>query len=210
MKFFICLFITFIIGCTQTRNGNGTHNEIQVGGRCEDCEIMLVDRPSTIPWKTTITPANEPGETLVIHGKIFKQDGISPAPGVVMYLYQTNDDGYYSPGASQNPASKKHGRIRGWVKTNSSGEYAFETIKPGVYPDRSVPAHIHPTIKEDGKSFYYIDDYVFEGEFKVDDAYKSKQERRGGSGIIRITKDSGGVWRGSRNLTLGLNIPDYK
>lgn len=197
-----------ILSCKANHNGSGNGNETQVGGRCEDCEIMLVDMPENSSWQGTIFPTGEPGERLVINGKIYKKDGFTPAPGIILYLYQTNAAGYYAPAPNQNPASRRHGRIRGWVKSNAAGEYKFTTIKPGVYPDRSVPAHIHPIIKE-GKSLYYIDDYVFAGEFKVDADYRTRQELRCGSGIIEITKDSSGTWRGSRNLILGLNIPDY-
>lgn len=180
----------------------------QIGGRCEDCEIFYVDIPSSINWQTDIAGV-EPGDKLEIAGTILKFDGITPAADIIMYLYQTNMNGYYTPTLHQNPNSTKHGRIRGWVKTNSFGKYNFITVKPGIYPDSTVPAHIHPIIKEAGKSVYYIDDYVFNGEYKVDNSYKSREERRCGSGIINLTRDSTGTWRGTRNLILGLNIPNY-
>jgi hypothetical protein len=39
---------------------------------------------------------------------------------------------------------------------------------------------------------------------------RAKEERRGGSGIIKLTKNQNGVWIGRRDIVLGHNIPNYK
>ena len=56
---------------------------------------------------------------------------------------------------------ERHGYIRGWVKTNERGEYKFYTLRPGAYPGRNNPEHIHITVKEPGMNEYFIDDYHF-------------------------------------------------
>jgi protocatechuate 3,4-dioxygenase, beta subunit len=179
-----------------------------VGGRCEGCELYDVEMPKNLHWQTTINPADEKGEILTIEGYIYQQDGKTPAANVVVYLYHTNNAGYYAPSTTQQGA-RRHGHLRGWIKSRADGYYIFSTIKPAPYPNAAIPAHIHPTIKETGKTSYYIDDYVFENEAFVTADYVKNQELRCGSGIIQLTKDSNGVWHGKRNLILGLNIPNY-
>ena len=82
-----------------------------------------------------IVNPDEPGEKLEISGVIYKSDGKTPAPNVILYVYQTAKSGLYEPGPNQTGGVRRHGRIRGWVKTNQKGEYKFLTIRPGNYPE---------------------------------------------------------------------------
>lgn len=200
---------SFLFRCNNISSSVSGHQEKQVGVPCDGCEIFYVDMPKQLSPIVQINPPGEPGEPLEMSGVIYHADQKTPAKDIILYVYHTNQKGYYEPSTDQNPESKRHGHLRGWMKTNADGAYKFKTIKPGVYPQRSPPAHIHPIIKEPGKSIYYIDEYVFKGEYKVDDAYKANEEKRGGSGIIELKKNSSGVWIGKRDLVLGLNIPQY-
>ena len=179
-----------------------------VGGGCEGCDLMFVEMPSTINSEANIVSTTEPGEKLEISGTIFKPDGKTPAANVILYVYQTAKSGLYEPGTNQTGGVRRHGRIRDWVKTNQKGEYKFSTIRPGNYPNGTIPAHIHPTIKEPDKNEYHIDDYVFADDKYVDSDYRSSQQMRGGSGILTLTKVNGG-WVGKRDIVLGLHIPNY-
>jgi protocatechuate 3,4-dioxygenase, beta subunit len=179
-----------------------------VGGGCEGCDLMFVEIPSTIKSDVTVTDAAEPGEKLEISGVIYKSDGKTPAPNVILYVYQTAKSGLYEPGPNQTGGVRRHGRIRGWVKSNQKGEYKFLTIRPGSYPNSDIPAHIHPTIKEPDKNEYHIDDFVFDDDKFVDDDYRSRQQLRGGSGILHVKKENG-KWIGQHDIILGRNIPNY-
>lgn len=155
------------------------------------------------------------GIKIMVTGTIFKRDGRTPAPGVLLYYYHTNTGGRYlhkeSEARSLPPNSKgqTHGYIRGWVKTDSSGRYTIYTVRPGVYPAGDEPAHIHLTIKDPhAKMDYYIDDLVFDDDKLLTTAKKNRMENRGGRGILRmIEKD--GLQTGEHNIILGLNIPGY-
>ncbi len=92
--------------------------------------------------------------------------------------------------------------MRGWAVTDAQGRYRFRTIQPAPYPDLTMPAHIHLMIGEPGRRPYYIDDIVFGGEFKVDDAYRRRQEFRGGSGTVKLAKDARGRWLAKRGIVL--------
>ncbi len=204
----ICLFTMFLAsscdGQTQEQK-----QERQVGGRCEGCEVALTGMPSTVSWDGRIASSAEPGTPLVMEGIIYKKDGKTPADGVVLYLYHTNNAGVYQPAAGQTGMVARHGKLRGWLKTGKDGRYRFTTIRPARYPNTTFAAHIHPTIKEPGIQAYYIDEYVFDDDPYVKGDYDKKQDLRGGSGVVKLTKDANGVWRGRRDIILGLNVPGY-
>lgn len=169
---------------------------------CEGCEGLAERDPATLANRAQMSPPGEPGETLVVTGVVRSAGDGRPASGVVIYAYQTDAAGLYSRGTSESQWSRRHGLLRGWVKTGSDGRYTFRTIKPGPYPDASLPAHIHFTIGEPGKRAYYIDDVVFSGEFGVSPDYVARQELRGGSGIVRLRRDAQGVLIADRDIRL--------
>ena len=180
-----------------------------VGGACDGCEGIYEGMPQQLSWQTALASASEPGERMEISGVIYQVDGKTPAPNVILYVYHTDAKGYYSPAPGATNLTRKHGHLRGWVKTNASGEYKFTSIKPAPYPTRDNPAHIHPLVKEPDKNEYYIDEYVFDDDPLLTQAHRSRLENRGGSGIIHVAKNGDGVWIGKRNIILGLNIPNY-
>src|SRR5262249_6915652 len=53
--------------------------------------------PADTTWTATIVPAGEPGDPLVVSGRVFALDGTRTVAGVVVYAYNTDKDGYYSP-----------------------------------------------------------------------------------------------------------------
>jgi protocatechuate 3,4-dioxygenase beta subunit len=199
---------------TQYSSCRGQHQQGTstgiVGGGCDGCEGIYEGMPQQLSWQTAIASASEPGERMEISGIIYQLDGKTAAPDVILYVYHTDAQGYYSPAANATNLARRHGHLRGWLKTNASGQYRFTTIKPAPYPGMDNPAHIHPIVKEADKNEYYIDAYVFDDDPLLTREKRSKLENRGGSGIIRLVKSEEGVWLGKRNIILGLNIPNYR
>ena len=60
------------------------------------------------------------------------------------------------------------------------------------------------------KDEYYIDETRFDDDPLLTKGERAKKEKRGGSGIIKLTKNQNGVWIGRRDIVIGLNIPNYK
>ena len=190
------------VSACSSRAASGCAGADQGGGRapappranlyqCEGCEGVL-ERPSaTLPPHARMTPDGEPGEPMRIEGVVYQVDGTTPAANVVVYAYQTDSRGLYSRGTPETEWSRRHGLLRGWVKTGADGRYGFDTIKPGPYPNSTMPAHVHLTVLEPGRTAYYIDDIVFDGEFGVTEAYRARMEYRGGNGIVRLARDGG-------------------
>lgn len=169
---------------------------------CEGCEAVHERAPSSLSWQARIASENEPGEPMVVRGRVFEPDGVTPASGVIIYAHQTNAEGAYAGGTPESEWSRRHGRLRGWVKTGADGRYEFITIKPAPYPTHTEPAHVHLTILEPGRKPYYIDDVVFAGEYRVDDEYRRSRENRGGSGIVALTRAPDGTWIARRDIVL--------
>lgn len=178
-------------------------------GPCEACELMFTGMPERLSWSTQIADAAEPGEALTISGTIYKPDGKTPAAGIILYVYHTDERGYYSPAKGQ-PSSHRHGHLRGWMKTDAQGRYRFTTIRPGAYPSRRAAQHIHPILLEPSGRYYYIDEYLFDDDPLLTADERSRQEKRGESGIIHLIKNQQGVWEGTRDITLGSNVPGYR
>jgi protocatechuate 3,4-dioxygenase beta subunit len=166
----------------------------------EECDWCgAADAPRNLSWSTVIAGPDEPGEPLIITGVVYQPDGRTPAKDILIYVYHTNAKGYYRTAPDQH----RHGKLRGWMRTNAEGRYEFRTIKPGAYPSRTDPAHIHITLSGDGYSEYWIDSFWFEGDPLITEERQAKLSGRGGySPIISLEKDRDGVWRGVRNIKL--------
>ena len=172
---------------------------------CEGCEAV-VERPSQSMLSTVqLATADEPGERMILSGRATLPDGAAAA-NVVIYAHHTNVDGLYANGTNENEWSRRHGRLRGWAKTDADGNYRFNTIKPAPYPDMTMPAHVHLYIGEPDRRPYYIDDVVFDGEYGVTGSYRAKQEFRGGGGIVKLEKSSGGIWLARRDIKLERHV----
>lgn len=193
-------------------NGQTNDRPVQkiVGGGCDGCELMYIGMPQKINAVDTSPGWNEEGQQLMVTGTVFQQDGRTPAKDVVIYYWHTDNDGYYSPAPGMDERVKRHGHIRGWVKTGPDGKYAIKTIRPAPYPKDMLPAHIHLSVKEPAvANEYYTDEINFEGDtLLVAHFRKYPPENRGGSGVVKVQlKDGRQV--AEHNIVLGLNIPYY-
>jgi protocatechuate 3,4-dioxygenase beta subunit len=212
---FVVLF-TALTSCNgQTKNSNQTQTNSStnknklVGGGCDGCELMYAGMPKNIKPVDTSAGWKEPGQKLLVTGIVFKLDGKTPAANVIIYYWQTDNKGYYSPKDGMNAKAGRHGHIRGWVKTDVNGKYSIYTIRPAPYPNNTMPAHIHTSIKEPNiDNEYYIDEFVFDDDKLLTGAKRKALEHRGGSGILRVLI-SGDLQIAEHNIILGLNIPNY-
>jgi protocatechuate 3,4-dioxygenase, beta subunit len=204
--FFLFCLLLVSHGCAQSSITPAK----KIGGPCEGCEAI---DESPIPfnqllWTLEMPDYKENGPRLQIAGMVYKADGITPAPDVVLYLYHTDQTGLYTTRQTEAGWGKRHGYIRGWLKTNEKGEYRVTTLKPAPYPRAAAPAHIHITLKEPDKNEYWIDDFVFDDDPLLTPEVRNRQKNRGGNGIL-ITTKNGGILHAVRNINLGKNIPDY-
>jgi protocatechuate 3,4-dioxygenase, beta subunit len=150
------------------------------------------------PSKITIASKDEPGERLIVSGRVFGPDGKSPLPGVSLYVYHTDAKGYYTPGANDN----QNPRLRGYLRTDAQGEYEYTTIKPASYPNSRVPAHIHYVVTATGYK-ERIFEIVFEDDPFVDNRIRAEATRENSDySIRRLERDNQGVLRCRQEIIL--------
>lgn len=129
-----------------------------------------------------------------IRGKVLKSDGKTPAPGVFVYFHHTDGRGIYP-----RPANARHtdwvywhGDVRGWLKSDSEGNYTLKSTKPAPYPNRREAAHIHAYgLAPGSRSGVTFEGIVFHG-----DPYLTPRDQ----GIVRLAEDKDGVLQGRFNL----------
>jgi protocatechuate 3,4-dioxygenase beta subunit len=219
MKILTLILASLLLGLTGCSQSNTSSkkinqpplNEKKVGGNCEGCEAIYESPVAfeQLNETDTLPDFNGSGPQIEISGTIFKPDGKTPAPGVVLYVYHTDQAGIYPQKGNSQGWEKRHGYIRGWVKTDANGRYRLYTLVPASYPNSNNPKHIHPTVKEPGFSEYWIDEFVFEDDPLLPAAEKTRTNPVGGNGVLKtVMKD--GMLRATRNITLGLNVSGYR
>lgn len=197
------------INKTNTIVPSENKNTYVVGGPFENGEFIYIGMPDDLNSVDTSAGWTQNGQKLLINGTIYKLDGKTPAPDVILYYYHTDINGYYANNTGLDQRVQRHGYIRGWIKSDSNGRYAIYTVRPAPYPDTDFEAHIHPTIKEPNiDKEYYIDEFVFDDDHLLTEEKRKRMENRGGSGILYV-RTSDGLQIAERNIILGLNIPNY-
>ena len=133
------------------------------------------EAPSSAPSAGRVTPQGEPGQPLHVSGVVVGHDG-APISGASLYIYQTDHEGYYGV----KPASdNRNPRLKLFLRSDAKGSWAFDTVKPGSYPNSRVPPHIHFEVTAPGRAAK-IFEIVFEG-----DPYVSAEMRRDPSFSVR-------------------------
>lgn len=210
-RLLIILFFIFqvIPGCTQKTASVQKSDDIVVGGRCEGCEAIFESPVAFESLKAidTLPGFDQPGQKIAISGTVFHSDGKTPAKDVIIYVYHTDQNGLYPKKGDEKGWARQHGYIRGWLKTDGNGFYKFFTLLPASYPDSRNPKHIHITVKEPGKTAYWLEDFLFEGDPYLEKPVNPRKPR-GGNGVVKLSGPSS-LLKAERNLVLGLNVEDY-
>ena len=112
------------------------------------------------PFQTRLAGPDEPGERLIIAGKVYSADCRSPLPSTLIEVWQANNAGLYDTDKPGNFTEQVDFRLRGMMLTDQQGNYQLETIMPGRYPvppnlpglekyaGLTRPAHIHFRVSE--------------------------------------------------------------
>ena len=118
--------------------------------------------PQNAPSTGRLTPVGEPGPQLSVSGVVVDPDG-KPVARASLYAFQTDAEGYYGVkpvSDNQNP------RLKILLRTDAQGRWAFETIRPGSYPNSRAPGHIHFEVSAQGFATKVFE-IVFEGDPNV-------------------------------------------
>lgn len=150
------------------------------------------------PSRAKIAADDEPGERLLLSGRVFTDDCETPLVGALLDIWQADENGvYHDAGATF--------RLRGQVLTDSDGRFMVDTIKPGNYTlAENVwrPAHIHFTTSMPGHRPVTTQLY-FKG-----DPYLPPNDGCGNCGsddadrVIDLAGDAAAGWTGEWNIVL--------
>ncbi len=145
------------------------------------------DEPSA---SAVLTSPGEPGEPLRITGTVYRPDGETPAAGVDLYVFHTDNQGLYSEtNDNTNP------RLEATVRTGADGRYELSTIKPAPYPGGGIPAHVHYHISGGGFPEQAVE-LNFEGDPELSARVEERSAGRGRFGSVRrLEKGAGGGWQ---------------
>ncbi|MBX2876300.1 MAG: intradiol ring-cleavage dioxygenase [Saprospiraceae bacterium] len=207
MKYSFCLMLFGILGFVCQAQFDSEPR--LVGAPCEGCEAVLEFGRKELSAIDTLSLFYTTSKKLRISGTVYQTDGQTPAPGTVLYIYQTDDNGIYPSNGTEKNWARRHGHIRAWLKTDQNGQYTFYTGQPASYPGREVPAHIHPTLLERTGRYYYVQDYYFADDPYLTEAEREKPTPRGGNNGVLHLRQEGELWVGTRDFILGKNIPNY-
>ena len=153
--------------------------------------------PANVSPVGVIAGPSEPGARMVITGQIFAPDGVTPAPGVIVYAYQTDGTGQY-----RNDAARV-ARLHGWARTGADGRFELRTIRPAPYPGRGIAAHVHFHVWGGGYPLQWTDELLFADDPLVSahDRETSKAQGRFGN-VSTITHAAGGVQHATINFRI--------
>ena len=179
------------------------------GGACEDCKLMFRGMPLQFGAVDTTDGWFNEGQKLLIQGTVYAADQKTPVGDVILYFYHTDHTGRYTPVEGMLPSARRHGHLRGWVKTGADGKFALYTNRPAPYPDKKTAALIHVFVKEPYLDVpYQIDDWIFDDDPLVTKTLRSQLQNRGGNSILKTTRQND-VQVANHDIILGLNIPGY-
>ena len=155
--------------------------------------------PENAPSAITIADRNERGERMIVTGQV--TDGSKPLAGVSIYVYHADANGLYTTDGFN---SDDRARLHGAMRTDATGHYRFETIRPAGYGDpEPMPAHVHYVVRAPAgyKTLMYqlwFEDDAIVAKFRAD----NRLSKLPWVAVRPITRDSGGVWHTTRDLVL--------
>ena len=148
-----------------------------------------------------IVEDSEPGQRLVLAGRVLDSDGKTPAAGMTIYAYHADATGRYSArksGADDNT----NPRLCGILKTDAAGNFRIESIRPGAYGGGGS-AHIHFEVWNERQAHRHFlltfEERPLARGFQADALARSGDRAATHRPVVR---DAQGVWHCVRDLRL--------
>ena len=171
------------------------------------------------PFRNIIAHEEEPGERLIISGKVNQNDCENSISGSLIEIWQANNDGCYGivEDCDTGNPENDYFNLRGKFFSDENGDYTFESILPGYYGSR--PRHIHIKITTPDEQvlvsqLYFENDPFCENDQWCQDAdhriISLEENEFGLYGSMDLIMNSleDGIILGDLNNDEGLNIQD--
>lgn len=178
-------------------------------GNCEGCEAVFEYGDQVLQATDTLPVPEQSAQVLHLSGTVFQPDGVTPAEGVILYIHHTDPTGRYPVRGDETGWGRRHGYLRGWIRTGTDGRYLFVTRRPASYPGGTGPAHIHLTVAEPDGRYYWLEEFLFEGDPLLPSPDRRTPQPRGGPGNVLTLEDKDGIAYGKRDIVLGRHVDGY-
>jgi protocatechuate 3,4-dioxygenase beta subunit len=142
-------------------------------------------------------------EKIKITGTIYKSDGVTPAEGVELYIYQPDENGYY---CIKKESDKRYVHHKASIKTDADGKYTFYTFIPGIVHRSGALRHIHPVIKEEGKAEYDLNSFYFDNDPLLTKFRRKRLEKKGRDLSILQLEKKDDMFVANRDIILGKDL----
>lgn len=141
------------------------------------------------PWRARLCGADEPGQPLLIAGRVTAAGTCDPLKGAVIDIWQADAAGHYD---------NERFHLRGRVRADDEGCYSFETVLPGNYSDGGFERakHIHYIVSAPGHTPLTTECY-FEG-----DARNQTDQLVRSSLVIPLSQGQGKQLKGTFDFVL--------
>jgi protocatechuate 3,4-dioxygenase beta subunit len=166
--------------------------------------------PQNAPSSIVVAGADEPGERLVVTGRVI--DGTKLVAGASVYVFHADVKGFYAPGVS-GPDAELDPRLHGALRTDAQGQYRYETTRPGSYGGNA--AHVHYIVVAAGYKprifdLWFQDDPILiahlqAGEPLIQQSMRNSPFYKAAPDLIAIRpvrRDAAGVWHAVRDLDM--------
>jgi protocatechuate 3,4-dioxygenase beta subunit len=143
----------------------------------------------------------EPGERLVVTGQVMDDD--RPVAGASVYVFHTDVEGRYTKDGSAD--GELNPRLHGAMRTDATGRYEYETIRPGSYNNNA--AHVHYVVRAPGYKaqlldLWFQDDPILAARRKAGLPEVPPAIVKEAVAIRPITRDATGVWHATRDIAM--------
>ncbi|MCS7023159.1 MAG: hypothetical protein NZV14_00020 [Bryobacteraceae bacterium] len=104
------------------------------------------------PFRGKVTAPLEPGEILLVRGRIWSYETKRPIAHALLDIWQADAEGKYDKTDAKDRLKISQFRNRIRLLTDETGYYEYETVKPGKYRVGASyrPSHIHYLVRAPG------------------------------------------------------------
>ncbi|MBP6391725.1 MAG: hypothetical protein KA175_12055 [Flavobacteriales bacterium] len=175
-------------------------------GPDQEVQCFFTNLPADLGPVMTIAAPDEPGDRMIIRGRVLRADTKTPYAGAVLYAYNTDITGHYATSDTNDHILRWHGRLHGWCRTDADGRYELHSIRPGAYPNGKAPAHIHAAVQLQNGAAFWINDFVFADDPHLDSLYfkllrEPHNPKELDNGVVTLVPQEG-VLVGTRDIAV--------
>ncbi|WP_299113662.1 hypothetical protein [uncultured Winogradskyella sp.] len=158
-----------------------------------DRDVAQISHTDTIPDYRSKT------NKLKLTGVVYKNDGVTPAKDVIIYIEQPDEDGDFD---LRRTGDERYVFHRSWVKTDANGRYTIHTFVPGNDRRYNQLQQIFPLIKAPSKQEYELHSFVFNDDPLLTKRCRKRLAKNNQTNRILTTKKENGILVANKDIIL--------